>query len=121
MGDKYKEWIDNYQGNIFRKCIEVTNEMKEAFPELEIVKGMVTIVEDFNDYPHQWLKNEQGKIVDPTAKQWLGIVEYKEIREADDKPVGKCPNCGKWVYGRFYNGMFCNELCSKAYENYLMQ
>jgi hypothetical protein len=120
MKEQYSQWIDSYKGDVFRKCVEVTQEMKTAFPELRIARGMVTIVEDCKDYPHQWLVDSSGNIIDPTKRQWLGIIEYKEVTSKENEPVGKCPNCGDWVYGKFYNSMFCNKSCSEQYERHLM-
>ena len=109
--NKYTDWINNYTGDIYRKCVEVTKEMVLLFPELHIVKGMVTIMENDKDYQHQWLVDSEGNIVDPTAHQWLGIVKYKEIKEEDDKPIGKCIECGEWVYGCFVGGVCCSSVC----------
>jgi hypothetical protein len=118
MKQEYQDWIDNYKGDIFRKCVEVTQEMQQVFPELRIVKGMATILEDFNDYPHQWLIDLEGNIVDPTKKQWIGIIEYKEITEKDEQLVGKCPNCGEWIYGNYRE--FCDDKCADSYLRYIM-
>lgn len=108
---KYTIWINGYTGNIYRKCKEVTEEMQTVFPELRIVKGMVTIFESNKDYQHQWLVDIEGNIVDPTKRQWVAIIEYKEIKDGDNKPIGKCYGCGGWVYGQFYNFMYCNSNC----------
>jgi hypothetical protein len=118
MEQKYKDWIQNYERNIFRKCIEVTQEMQYAFPELRIAKGMVTIIDDGRDYPHQWLVDIEGNIVDPTAKQWVAIINYKEIKEEDEQLVGKCPNCGEWIYGDYRK--FCDDKCVDSYLRYIM-
>ncbi len=115
MQIKYKNWIDNYSGTIYRKCKEVSEEMKFRFPELIICKGLVRITENNKWYQHQWLKDEFDNIIDPTVKQWMGIEEYKEIKEDDLKPIGKCGNCGEWVFGRFINSLFCSDECSLDY------
>mgnify|MGYP001600206946 CR=1 FL=1 len=107
----YDVWINEYTGDVYRKCREVTEEMLKIFPELRIAKGMVTIIENGKDYQHQWLVDPEGNIVDPTKRQWVAIINYKEIKEGDDQPVGKCYGCGQWVYRQFYNSVYCNLDC----------
>lgn len=115
---KYNEWIDNYTGNIYRKCKEVSKEMQRVFPELEICKGLVKISENSKWYQHQWLKTNFGVIVDPTAGQWMVIEEYREIKKGDDEPIGKCSNCGEFVFGRFVDSLFCSDNCSHEYAKF---
>lgn len=121
MKDKYQEWIDSYTGEIYRNCKDVTKEMKEDFPELRIAKGLVLIVDDFKRYPHQWCVTPEGEIVDPTAGQWMGIMEYQEIKEDEPKPIGKCMNCGEWIFDNYKLKNFCCEDCHKANIDYLMR
>jgi hypothetical protein len=56
MLNKYDSWIRDYtvanKGNIYRKCVEATTQMQQAFPELQIAKGLVQIFEDEKWYPH---------------------------------------------------------------------
>jgi len=106
----YDLWILNYKGDIFRKCKEVSEEMKLVFPELRIAKGLVQIIENMKWYQHQWLVDEEDNIVDPTARQWQCIMQYKEIKAGDAYPVGKCMNCGEIV---FSNSKFGSNCCSK--------
>lgn len=120
MNAEYKYWIDNYKGDIYRKCIEVTNEMKKNFPELVIVQGLVQIIENCKWYEHQWLEDIEGNIIDPTKKQWAGIIEYKKIGKGDNKPIGKCPNCGEWIFENGYSSFVCSEKCEQTYNSYLM-
>lgn len=108
---RYVEWINNYRGEIYRKCKEVTEEMQIVFPELRIAKGMVTILDNGKDYQHQWLVDTEGNIIDPTKRQWVAIMEYNEIKSGDDEPVGKCYECGQWVYRGFYNSIYCGSDC----------
>ena len=118
---KYQKWIDNYPGDIYRKCKEVSEEMKIVFPDLIIARGLVKLFDNGKWYQHQWLKTVDEEIIDPTAKQWIMIEEYKEIKEEDDKPVGKCSNCGEYVFGRFINTIFCSEDCCREFnESYKM-
>lgn len=119
MNSKYEKWIQNYDKDIHRKCIEVSNEMEEEFPELIIAKGLVRILENNKWYQHQWLEDESGNIIDPTKEQWLKIVEYKKINDDDPKPIGKCYNCGEWVFDNNISSSFCNNKCSSEYKDYL--
>ena len=110
--NKYDSWIINYDGDIFRKCKEVSNEMQLVFPELRIANGLVQIIENMKWYQHQWLVDSDDNIVDPTSGQWLGIVEYKEIKEGDPTPIGKCMNCGEYVFSDSkFGSCACSELC----------
>lgn len=113
LNDKYGQWIKNYKGEIFRRCVEVTAEMRAQFPELRVAKGLVTIVENCKDYQHQWLVAPDGGIIDPTARQWLGIIDYKEIGDNDPKPIGKCLNCGEYVFENMFSSIFCGDRCAK--------
>ena len=117
--NKYQRWIQNYNGRIYRKCKEVSEEMQKAFPELKIVKGMVTIIENLKEYQHQWLIDINNNIVDPTAKQWAGIVDYRPIDENDLEqiPTQRCHNCGGWCYGK--RQTTCSPECDKEYADYL--
>ena len=118
MKQEHKNWIDNYTGDIHRQCVEVSNEMKAVFPELRIAKGLVTIFENGKDYPHMWLVDAENNIVDPTKQQLMDILEDKEIKDSDPQPVGKCMNCGEYVFERFYMSAFCGDKCYKEYIEY---
>ena len=114
--NRYEEWIVNYKGDIYRKCKEVPIEMQQVFPELRIAKGLVTIMENGKDYQHQWLLDEENNIVDPTRRQWLGIEEYKEIKEGDPYPKGKCMNCGEFVFSDCGYSNVCSPECHLEME-----
>ena len=77
-----KDYIQNlvdtkYQGDARRtlgRCKEEVEAMHEAFPELVIVKGFVYVdwgpgYENERIREHWWLKDTEGKIIDPTAGQ----------------------------------------------------
>ena len=67
---------------------------------------------------HQWCVDTDGNIIDPTSSQWLGIIEYKEIKEGDPKPVGKCMNCGEIVFSDSkYGRDICSESCYNSFIN----
>ena len=107
---QYLEWIANYPDSIHRRCVQVTEAMQAQFPELIICRGLVTIEENCREYQHQWLRTVDGEVVDPTAQQWLGIIEYEEITDPQQEPVGKCMWCGGWVR-RNRGGLFCSDYC----------
>jgi len=119
MKSEYQKWIQKYPGDIFRKCKEVSIEMQGVFPELRIAKGLVQIIENSQWYQHQWLVDLEGAIVDPTANQWVGIIGYREIKEEDPKPIGKCMNCGGWVFSDTKSGtsMACSPECYNTIVN----
>jgi len=118
MKSSYDVWMSTYKGEIYRKCVEVTNEMKKVFPELIIVKGLAQIMENEEWYPHQWLIDPVTKeIIDPTERQWKGILEYKELPKTMTK-LEKCPNCGHWILNEDFEGL-CSEKCEKEYLEYL--
>lgn len=116
--DKYSQWIADYNGSIYRRCKEVSTEMKQAFPELIIVRGLVSIVESSKTFQHQWLIAPDGTIIDPTANQWIRIIEYIPIDESDPRniPTGRCMNCGEWCFGRYDT---CSEKCETEVFKYL--
>lgn len=116
--NKYSNWIKNYTGSKFRTCKEVSELMQATFPELRIAKGLVQIIENCKWYQHQWLVNTNGNIIDPTSSQWLGIIEYNEIKESDPKPVCKCMNCGEIIFSDFNFGReICSESCYNSFIN----
>ena len=120
--DKYTEWIKEYKGSIFRKCVEVTEEMQKKFPELTFVIGHVRTCENpCKEVPHQWLETKEGEIIDPTKKQWFGIMEYNKYNEGNLIPVGICVNCGEQIYGLPHStaSLLCSDECNKEYMEYL--
>jgi len=118
MNIEYKEWIaDIPLKDSFGKCKEQSNRMQMKFPELLIAKGFV-ILSNMKKYQHMWLKDEDGNVIDPTAKQYTGyaVHSYQEIGEDDPVPVGKCVNCGEFIMS---NKSEYNPLCSsECYEDY---
>lgn len=74
----YQEWIDqNYPDSESARdrCNKAVREMAERFPELTIQAGWA------NGAFHCWLKDAAGDIVDPTAKQFDGDIEYQLIAD----------------------------------------
>lgn len=87
--------------------------MQKEFPELILCRG------HYNGYPHWWLKDIHGNIYDPTKAQFEHLEfdhdDYEEYNGPD--PLGKCPNCGEWIWE--YHGGACSEECYNEYANYL--
>jgi hypothetical protein len=108
--ETYQEWIENYQGDIHRKCYEVCQEMQQSFPELVLVKGTVELpaLTD-KPQPHWWLITPKDDIVDPTKGQWGTpvVTNYKEIK---CEITGKCANCGGYICNG-YDSTVCCGLC----------
>lgn len=111
--DVYSEWIANNVGEEFfdnyGKCEKITKEMKEAFPELIRVRGHYHCP-IWGRRAHWWFTTPDGKIVDPTKRQFPsgGIGKYVPWDESKPEPTGKCQNCGKYVYNY---GYFCSDKC----------
>lgn len=132
----YLDWIQaqNLTADGYGKCAEVTREMVKAFPELERRRGIFHSTL-WGDRTHWWCRHkETGLIVDPTAKQHpdgyyfpvndkrytdLTDVSEQEAIERDIIPIGKCPNCGAYVYHSSGFTSVCSEECSSQYEAYL--
>ena len=89
-------------------CQGACNEMLLVFPELKKVRG------HYNGISHWWCVDPDGNIVDPTAKQFSPGGTYTEYHGPD--PVGKCINCGEWVWTMEFSSSACSEECSKELE-----
>ncbi len=100
MLQKYREWINYYyptKESARLQCKQATIAMQEEFPELKRVRGNVQVGLSFR--PHWWLVDNKGVIVDPTAHQWdIKVIEYYELPEDAEEPLGKCINCGELSY-----------------------
>jgi hypothetical protein len=124
----YREWIINRHLHIPEvaqaKCVETCKDMQEVFPELSIVKGVVfshTNLDNYGDtpteYPHCWLIDKNGGIVDPTRSQFilLGKLEYKSHTDAVEF-IDKCRGCGTYFDSRNSKlSHYCGE-CKWSYE-----
>lgn len=114
--DRYALWIE---GCCFGRgqCAEATEAMVQRFPELRRVRGHVAIVESPKTPAHWWCETEDGVIVDPTARQFVGIVAY--LPHEGEEPVGKCANCGGYIYASSgYTNTVCSDACASSYEAY---
>lgn len=120
----YNSWIKaNINEEVaFARCAEWTSAMQLVFPELKRVRGHVTLSTGWVR-AHWWLVDTTGRVVDPTACQFLGdyygharTVLYDPLDETQPQPTGKCHYCG----GPCYNHQpVCSPDCSREYEYYL--
>ncbi len=100
MKKAYREWINKQvPKDCTGECEEITEEMGGAFPELVKVRGHYHCPV-LGKRQHWWLKTKTGQIVDPTKAQFPsgGAFEYEEHVEGSEEPVGKCMQCGEYVY-----------------------
>lgn len=104
---KYVDWITDYlsKNDPQTQCVQATEMMKKAFPELKRVRGMVFIVPAALNRDHMWLVTPTNEIVDPTASQfgkaYFGhsvIADYLPRDENEVEPSGKCMECGGLCY-----------------------
>jgi hypothetical protein len=120
MPDAYDAWIEAHVPDFsaaYGKCASVTEHMAAAFPELRRVRGHYY---DFGwgERAHWWLVTADGRIVDPTAKQFpsRGQGHYEEWREGMPLQTGICMDCGDPVYD---GATFCSPECEAATCRYL--
>ena len=128
MDPRYTKWIASFLaavGDPLQQCAEATLEMQMDFPELRRVRGTVKMLNapdgDKRPWPHWWLVDPQGKIVDPTADQFPALLVYFEADERDPI-VGRCRNCGEY-YTRSQEtmGIACSQACATEYGDYLQE
>jgi hypothetical protein len=123
MKNEYEKWIKEKleTESPFLKCSEWTLEMQQDFPELQRVRGTVTLSNGWER--HHWWLFDGAEIVDPTASQFqlpyygehTRILAYSPHDESSPEPTGVCPNCS----GYCYNGQTCcSESCFKSYVFY---
>lgn len=112
----YREWIAaNVPADCHGLCVQFTDAMAEAFPELRRVRGHYTPFAG-RERSHWWLETVGGEIVDPTSAQFEdgGRGDYREYLGAE--PTGHCLDCGALM---FHGGTFCNEACARSTHAYL--
>lgn len=98
------------------KCAEWTLAMVAAFPELKRVRGHIELS---NGKPaHWWCETPDGEIVDPTVAQFDGsiVLQYLPHEDGAPEPVGKCLNCGEYVYAPRRSA--CSETCDRELQEY---
>lgn len=112
----YTDWITGWlsEHKAYGRCAEATLEMREAFPELTRVPGYV--MDSFwGKRDHWWLTSPDGTIVDPTVSQFPCPLEYIPHREGDPVRLGKCMNCGEYIWGLPGSGIdtaCCSTACA---------
>ena len=101
----YFEYIEKLNLNVqtaYGKCESVCKQMKEVFPELELVRGHYWCYV-WGEREHWWLTVESGEVIDPTAIQFpsKGLGCYEVWDESKEEPTGKCPECGEYTFGMY--------------------
>jgi len=124
MDPRYQAWIDaqglpDYPVGL---CYTVSTKMAEAFPELVLTRGHVTMPcpdQGLKRWPHWWLVAPDGSIVDPTAAQFPGATpkDYEEEPPNAEEPTGKCLECGAYTYR---GDSFCSVVHERSYMAYIM-
>lgn len=127
----YQQWIDqNYPTAVqaYGACASATLAMVGVFPELRQVKGHY-LCPIWGQRAHWWCVTPDGKIVDPTAKQFPSqgtMGEYEEARPGTLIQVGVCMNCGdpiQMIMAEAESGVtpptFCSDACEKTTLAYL--
>jgi hypothetical protein len=120
----YAAWITEWVANqrlIRGRCASATTEMVETFPELKRVAGWVYGAKTAPT-EHFWCVSPDGSIVDPSASQFAGELTYREFRPGDSVCVGRCMNCGDYIYAqveRLDNASHRQRVCSDACERAL--
>lgn len=110
--NKYQKWIADYVAKhatehwpLTGSCQRTSKCMAKEFPELILCRGY------YNGHTHWWLKTVDGDIYDPTIVQFARYDykehEYEEYHGPD--PIGKCYNCGEWVWTTEFHGLCCEE------------
>lgn len=108
--DSYDSWIaKRYPTPESAKlqCSEATSALVKDFPELTRVRGHVVVGIDIR--PHWWCVTPDGRIVDPTAHQWVcAPTNYNALPEDAEEPQGKCTHCGDLLFrSRGAESYFC--------------
>lgn len=117
----YREWIEQHPWGA-GQCAEATTAMVAAFPELRRVRGHVFLMGTAKTPTHWWCVAPDGEVVDPTRHQFPNLVGYDEWTEGSEEPVGRCCECGGYIYASSgYSDTVCSDDCRKAYESYLME
>ena len=121
--EQYNKWMsDNYPSRkeALSKCQEASKKMKEAFPELRVTNGFISLPFELDEKAHWWCVTPDGEIVDPTSIQYgTCILDYEEIN--DEHParkyrLAKCMNCGEQYYETpELKGVMHNSSCEKEF------
>ena len=118
----YAEWIEGYRARVkvlLGACAKATQEMVEAFPELERVPGHIYVM-GWGRRAHWWCEDPNGNVVDPTASQFPGgVLHYESFEPGHEVRTGRCMNCGEDLYEVVHDlsqeprrRTFCDDRCS---------
>lgn len=80
MEQRYRDWIDGHVTTVqaaYGTCRSVSAQMKQAFPELRVVRGFYLDVSG-KHHPHHWCEDLEGEVVDPTRIQFELEGHYQE-------------------------------------------
>ena len=87
----FDRWIEKYNSqhkNVCGKCKEATLEMMKHFPNLKRVRGFVYATSHRKPQEHWWCETPDGVIIDPTKKQFEGlIITYEKWDETNKNLV----------------------------------
>lgn len=104
------------------KCKEYCQELAITNPSLEIVRGFYHEPIWNTKEQHWWCKTPEGKIVDPTVKQfpsWQMAEQSPEMFYEEFDGICECDNCGKRIpeaEARFdSNYVFCSTRCNMRF------
>ncbi len=121
---KYKDWIDKHKEEkaLLARCSLSTDEMVEAFPELEKVAGTVRFLGGGGS-EHFWCVTPSGDVVDPTVSQFDSpVTSYRPFEPGDEVYVDKCMNCGMEIYKEIqdlkekgHSECMCSDECEKSF------
>lgn len=102
-----EEWIDCYVERTLNgrsprflvgMCSVASREMCEVFPDLKPIPGWVYDAEGYS-LEHVWCVDSEGRIYDPTVKQFNSkVVRYEAWEPGGSVYTGKCFNCGCEIY-----------------------
>jgi len=119
MKQQYAEWITNLDGDQSGKCQIRSRQMRLAFPELTVVRGVVRVRGPFGTLhttPHWWCEDELVMVVDPTATQFIEVIGYNTLSRDLADIIGKCANCGEYFTGP---SIICSQTCRTELMEYL--
>lgn len=120
MKADYQKWIaENVVELGYGECHHYAQKMAAAFPELTYVQGYY-YCPLWGERMHGWCIDPDNNVVDPTASQFPSKGNgYYDIVKEEDAPIGKCMECGNYIYTGSYSSMFCCPECESAYARSL--
>jgi len=121
MKKKFAEWIAEHVLNPVGKCDYYAPRMAEHFGSLRLAKGTVEVEAPGGPETgtHWWcVDTTTGKVVDPTASQFLRVIKYNEIKAT---VIGRCRDCGEYTTTESYSADFCTQEHADSYVKYLQE